>query len=250
MRGGDSVIVHSSYRSLGQVEGGPEAVIDALLATVGPRGNLMLPTFNYSSPLPEPCFDPALTPARTGVIAELGRKRPDARRSLHPTHSVAVIGPDASRLTEGHLNGRAFGVGSPIDRLATQDGKVLLLGVGHTANSTIHVAEEHAGIEKVPARQPLPRVQVRLGDGSMIAHQLDSSPSCSAAFEAAAWWLREADEIADIRLGACLMQLMSGRAVIRRVTEALATHPTALRCTNPRCVGCRHGRQAAGRGAP
>lgn len=241
---GDNVIVHTSFRSLHPVEGGANTLLDALLEVLGPQGNLMLPTFNYSHPLPDPHFDPAATQGRTGIVSELGRLRPEAMRSLHPTHSVAVIGPDARELTDGHLKGRAFGMGSPIDRLAERSGKVLLLGVGQTANSTIHIAEEHANIPKTPPRQPLAQVKIRLPDGTQISHQLDSSPSCSAAFEAAAWWLRQHDEIHDARIGTCLMQLMDGAAVIRRVYDALMQNTLALRCTNPLCVGCYTARQA------
>ena len=201
---GDSVIAHGSLRSLGHVERGADTVLDALLEAIGPSGNLMLPTYNYSCPLPEPYFDAVRTPARTGIIPELGRKRSGAIRSLHPTHSVAVIGPDADSLTRNHLAGRAFGVGSPIDRLAQRGGKVLLVGVGHVSNIMIHVAEEHAGVPK-PRWSDEPRsAKVRLPDGAIVAHVLDTSPSCSAGFGAAEHALRRHGAIRDVRLGNCL----------------------------------------------
>ncbi|NQU09683.1 AAC(3) family N-acetyltransferase [bacterium] len=245
---GDSVIVHSSYRSLGEVAGGPATVIEALLDVIGPTGNLMLPTFNYTDPLPEPFYDVDQTACRTGIIPELGRRRPDAVRSLHPTHSVAVVGPDARALTDGHLETRAFGVGSPIDRLAGRGGKILLLGVGQTANSMIHVAEEHAGIPKVSAYDPLPLVTVRLpGDPSrFVRHRLDSSCSCSAAFEAAAAVLRRHHAIRDGRTGNCLLQLMNGRTLIDLLVAQLTPDPTALLCSNPDCVPCGGTRRAIG----
>ncbi len=238
IQSGDHVLLHSSYRSLGAVEGGPEAVLNAFLELIGPGGNLMLPTFNYTSPLPEPCYDPALTPCRTGVLCELGRSK--GLRSLHPTHSVAVIGPDAEELTKGHLQGRAFGPGSPIDRMARRGGKILLLGVGQVANSTIHVGEEYAMIPKSTARtDALPPVKVRIPTGELIEHKLDSSPSCSAAFGGLEAFLREHDEIVDGRLGACLIQSMSGMAVLSRTENLLRKNPRALLCRNPQCGSCR-----------
>lgn len=235
---GDSVIIHSSFRSLGPVAGGPDAVLDALLEVIGPRGNLMLPTFNYTRPLPEPYYDPATTPARTGIIVETGRKRPGAVRSLHPTHSVAVIGPDAEALTRDHLIGRAFGIGSPIDRLAQRGGKVLFLGVSHTANSTIHVGEEHAGLPKAGwSDRPLV-VRVRMPDGVIREHEIDTSPSCSAAFGAAEYALRRQGEIRDLRLGSCMIQLMLGRDVIRRTQALLQEKPDILLCTWSQCRPC------------
>lgn len=239
LRAGDNVIVHSSFRALGPVDGGPLAVLDALLDAIGPRGNLMLPTFNYTSPLPDPYFDPMETPARTGVIPELGRRRPGAIRSWHPTHSVAVIGPDAAELTAGHLDVRVMGKGSPIDKLAQRGGKVLLVGVGMVANTTIHIAEEHAGTPKVSKYDPLPFIKIRKPDGKLIEHQLDSSPSCSAGFEAAALPIRRSGALRDGRAGAALVQLMTGRSIIDAVVDLLRNESAALLCSNPDCIPCR-----------
>ena len=247
---GDGVIVHSSFRSLRPVDGGPEAVIDALLDAVGERGNLMLPTFNYTTPLPEPYYDADATPCRTGIIPELGRRRPGAVRSLHPTHSVAVIGPDADALTRDHLSVRAIGAGSPIDRLAKAGGKVLLVGVGHISNSTVHVAEEYAAIPKVSWYDPLPDVKMRMPDGRVVLHPLDASPSCSAAFGAAEHALRRRGRIRDLRIGPARCQLMTGRDVIELVGEIIEEKPDVLLCTwlacRP-CTGARAGLRRQGR---
>lgn len=235
---GDSVLVHSSFKSLGPVEGGPETVIDALLDTLGTEGNLMLPTFNYSNPVPQPWFDPAETPGRTGILAELGRRRPGAVRSLHPTHSVAVLGPAARALTEGHLAVRAFGPGSPLDRLAARGGKVLLLGVDHTANSTIHVAEERAGRPKGSWFDTLPEVLVRLPDGSLVLHRYDTSPSCSAAFGAAEELLRAANAVQDLTLRTSRWQALRGADILAVVMAAIREQPESFLCDRPACKPC------------
>ena len=235
---GDGVIVHSSLKSLRQVEGGADAVLDALLDAVSPSGNVMFPTFNYSRPLPTPHFDPATTPARTGILPERARLRANAIRSLHPTHSVAVIGPNAKALTENHLQTRAFGIGSPIDLLASRGGKILLIGVGQMSNSTIHIAEDHAQIPKAGVYDPLPSVGVLQADGSVIEHRLDSSPSCSAAFEAAAFPLRQRGAIRDARVGDSMMQMMKGADVLAIIGQLLADQPDALLCNNPQCATC------------
>jgi aminoglycoside 3-N-acetyltransferase len=235
---GDSLIVHSSYRSLGEVEGGAETVIDALLEAIGPTGNLVLPAFNYTSPIPQPYFDPAETPARAGIIAELGRRRPEAMRSLSPTHSVAVIGPDAADLAAGHLEVRTFGIGSPLDRLAKRGGKVLLLGVGNDANSTIHVAEEYAGVPKALWTEAPTETRVLMPNGTIRAHEIDTSSSCSAAFCGADYALRRHGLIRDARIGGCKLQLMRGQDVIDRVSALIHAQPDILLCTWPRCLPC------------
>lgn len=237
---GSSLILHSSLSSLGHVEGGAETVIDALLDVIGDTGNLMLPTFNYTQPIPETYYDPATTPCQTGIIPETGRKHAGAVRSLHPTHSVAVIGPKAVALTQDHLAGRAFGIGSPLDRLAQMGGEVLLLGVGHSSNSLIHVAEEHAGLPKVPFDPgPLPFFNVKMPDGTVLSHRLDTSPSCSTAFGGVEYALRRHGEIRDSKsIGSCKMQMMSGKALLQRVTKIIEEQPDVLLCTYPGCHPC------------
>lgn len=142
LRQGDCFILHSSLRSIGYIEGGADIVIDAILEVVGPKGTLMVPTFTPRCSL----FDVCKTPSEMGLITETLRRRPQAFRSWHPTHSVAAIGYSAEDLTRNHLKHRALGKGSPIDRLAKMGGYVLLLGVGHDVNSTIHVGEAWAEV--------------------------------------------------------------------------------------------------------
>jgi aminoglycoside 3-N-acetyltransferase len=245
LESGDRLVVHSSLRGLGWIDGGPDAVLDALLEVIGPGGTLMLPTFNYTRPPLEGIFDPAETPCRTGRLPETARKRPNALRSLNPAHSFAAIGPEADALTRGHLETRAFGIGSPLDRLAARGGKVLLLGVGQVANSTIHVAEEHAGIPKGAWYDEQPRIPVRMPDGTLRTHQLDTSTSCSLAFGGAEGVLRRQKAIRDGMVNACFLQLMRGADVITHVAALLREAPDILRCTRAGCRCCAEGRRLA-----
>jgi len=86
------IMVHSSYKSLGGVQGGAETVIDALLDFVGPQGTVLMPTFNFESWTQNHYFDIQETPSRMGIITELARLRPDARRTPHPLYSFAALG--------------------------------------------------------------------------------------------------------------------------------------------------------------
>ena len=235
---GDSVLIHTSFRAFKPALNHPEEVIESILTCIGSRGNLMLPTFNYSQPRPKPYYDRDTTPCRTGAVPEYGRQRDDAIRSLHPTHSVAVIGPDADELTHNHLNGRAFGVSSPVDRLAQRGGQVLLLGVTHIANSTIHVGEEYAKLPKVLSGPPKPCVKTRMPDGRIINHQLDTSPSCSLGFDALETPLRHQGHVTDGMFEKCPMQLMKGKSIIDQTVQLLADNTDALRCNNPTCKWC------------
>jgi aminoglycoside 3-N-acetyltransferase len=146
---GAQVLVHSSLSSFGHVEGGADAVIDALLDTVGENGTVIVPTLTATalhSPETPPVFDPVNSKCWTGRIPETFRARPEAVRSLHPTHSVAAIGASADELTRDH----SFSVSpcdekSPFGKLAkSENGYVLLLGVGYDSVTTFHHVEELA----------------------------------------------------------------------------------------------------------
>jgi len=145
---GDCILVHTSLRSFGHVEGGADAVIDALLEAVGPKGTVAVPTLTgrrEDSAEHPPIFDVRNTPCWTGLIPETFRQRLEAVRSLHPTHSVAAIGPQAGFLTKDHLKSPTpCGRDSPYMRLAELDGKVVFLGVTLYCCTLLHTVEESA----------------------------------------------------------------------------------------------------------
>ncbi|MEM8708501.1 MAG: AAC(3) family N-acetyltransferase [Actinomycetota bacterium] len=158
---GMTLMVHSALSRLGFVAGGAHTVVLALLEAVGPIGTLMMPTHSThlsepsewsNPPVPEswfqplrdemPAYDPALTPTRSmGAIVECFRHVPGVMRSAHPCVSAAAVGPDAEILVSEHALAHALGEGSPQARLYDLDGHVLLLGVDHGNNTSLHLSE-------------------------------------------------------------------------------------------------------------
>ncbi len=171
---GQSVLVHSSLSSFGHAEGGADTVIDALLETVGASGTVLVPTLTGSeslSPDNPPVFDPVNTPCWTGRIPETFRQRPGAIRSLHPTHSVAAIGADAQALTADHIDSLTPCDNlSPYAKLAQSDnGYILLIGVNHQSNTTMHHVEELVGVQY--HMQPgLARARIRVDGQEIVRH--------------------------------------------------------------------------------
>jgi aminoglycoside 3-N-acetyltransferase len=156
---GGVLLVHASYKSLGHLAGGPQAAVEALLAVAG---TLVVPTHTPENsdpagwsnpPVPEevwelirtrsPGFDPLRTPAGRwmGRLAELVRTWPGALRSDHPEVSFAAIGPLAAQIVGDHRLDDGLGERSPLGAVYRFDGQVLLLGCGHDANTSLHLAE-------------------------------------------------------------------------------------------------------------
>jgi aminoglycoside 3-N-acetyltransferase len=209
MAEGQTVLVHMAMSSLGWVIGGAEAVILALLAAVGERGTIMMTTHSSSNtdpsewqhpPIPEtwwqavrdhtPAYNPLTTPAREmGAVPQLFRTWPGAMRSAHPAFSLAALGPNAKYLVADHALEEDAGDRSPLGKLYELDGHVLLLGVGHENNSSLHLAEFRADY---PGRHTLRTGSATLVDGrrqwvtyETLCFNPDDFAEIGAAFEKA-----------------------------------------------------------------
>lgn len=142
-----TLLVHTSFKSMGEVEGRADTVLDALIEYMK-EGLLVLPTHTWRYINAEnPKFYVEDSPSCIGILPELFRKRPEVIRSLHPTHSVAALGKDAENFTRGNEKfdtpcARGSSWGKLLDMKAT----ILLIGVDLRRNTFIHGVEEWADI--------------------------------------------------------------------------------------------------------
>ncbi len=175
---GDLVMVHAAVRRVGRLLGGPDALIAALCDAVGPDGTVAAyadwdagyeDLVDATGRVPErwrgdvPGFDARTSRASrdNGVLAEFLRTVPGARRSGNPGASVAAIGARAAWLTEDHPIDYGYGPGSPFEKLAAAQGKVLMLGAPLDTMTLLHHAEHLARLPDKRRR----RIEVPFADG-------------------------------------------------------------------------------------
>ncbi|MBU1661335.1 MAG: DUF4910 domain-containing protein, partial [Chloroflexi bacterium] len=133
-------------REPGGVEGGPQTVNEAILDVIGPGGTLIQPTFNYDFLKGVP-WDIRTTPSQMGVLTELLRTDPRARRMFHPIYSMAAIGKHVEELA-AHRTNDCFGETTIFKKFRDWDAKILILGLIYSKSITfLHHCEQAAGVD-------------------------------------------------------------------------------------------------------
>jgi aminoglycoside N3'-acetyltransferase len=226
---GSVLLVHTSFRRVRPVEGGPAGLILALRETLGPKGTLVMPAWTGDDSTP---FDPARTPAAAdlGVTADTFWRLPGVLRSGHP-FAFAAAGPEAARILADPLPLPPHIPASPAGRVHELDGQVLLLGVGHDANTTLHLAEIIGG---APYRVPKHCTVLRGGIPTRILYQ--ENDHCCERFALADDWLRSRGQQREGRVGSADARLVRSRDIVAAATERLAADPLIF--LHPAGHGC------------
>ncbi|WP_062108777.1 AAC(3) family N-acetyltransferase [Bacillus niameyensis] len=138
-----TLLVHSSFKSIGEVDGGPDTVLDSLSEYMK-DGLLVLPTHTWSYiDGKNPIFSVEDSPTCVGILTERFRKRKGVVRSWHPTHSVAAIGKDATAFTSGDEKfDTPCARGSAWGKLLDRQAQIMLVGVDLRRNTFMHGVEE------------------------------------------------------------------------------------------------------------
>jgi aminoglycoside 3-N-acetyltransferase-4 len=226
---GGVLLVHTSFRAVRPVEGGPLGLIEALREALGPKGTLVMPSWTGDDNAP---FDPRSTPASPdlGVVAETFWRLPGVLRSNH-LQAFAAVGPEAAGLLSDPLPLPPHLPESPVGRVHERDGQVLLLGVGHDANTTLHLAELLAD---VPYR--VPRSCTVFQDGRPVRLEYGENDHCCERFALADEWLRARGLQAEGRVGHAQARLVRAWEVVRVALEHLDADP--LLFLHPPEAGC------------
>jgi len=258
---GGVLVVHTAFSKVGPLEGGPRTLIDALLDAVGssvprflgssgnsatslvsapprnrgtqePRnrqeGTLVMPSMSDDDEHP---FDVATTSCRSlGIVAETFRRLPGVLRSDNP-HAFAAIGPRAAEILAPHPIDVPHGLNSPIGRVYELDGQVLLLGAGHDANTTIHLAENLAGV-----RYRI-RHHVTLPAGRFEYDEIDH---CCENFALMDGWIEQRRGV----VGNAEARLMRSRDVVAAALEHLRRNELVFLHEKGACEECDLARRA------
>jgi aminoglycoside 3-N-acetyltransferase len=256
------VIAHASLRSFGEVEGGAPMVVQAFIDSFGA---VVMPTHTYKSmivpqagpdnnamdygkPDPfnaEPEFFTPHMPADIlmGAIPEALRQRPGAKRSSHPILSFAGFNADAILATQTIKEPLA-----PIQALAEENGWVVLAGVDHTVNTSMHLAEKLAGrrqfIRWALVRDMLTRpVPLKLAGHNFASTSVNERviecpgfPGCSAGFQAISKDIQPFTK--RVTAGNSAIQAVPLAALFHAVISKINQDPKALLCFDPNCARC------------
>ena len=184
----DALMLHSSMKAIGEVDGGADTVIDVFMEYLS-DGLFMTPAHTWAQMSENyPIFNPKTEPACVGIIPNLFLKRPGVVRSLHPTHSIAAYGALASEYVQGEeLCTTPCTPGGCWDRLRNIHAKILLLGVTHIRNTFIHSIEEVLDVPERFTEKPV-QFYIQMSDNrripvSMYRHYNQHTAHISESFD-------------------------------------------------------------------
>lgn len=218
LKKGDTVLLHSSLSSIGHVEGGAGAVVDAFLSVLGPEGTLVVPTFG-----------------KLGVITETVNGRPEAARSIHPLASVAAIGAKAVEICRDHWKAElAHAEGTPYSRIAEMDGYVCLLGVDQDRSTTLHTVEE---LLRLPYLSTTADIAFSTPEAD-VRRSWDYFPGPHRDFIGLDRILRESGRMRMGKIGAAVVRLIRSRELIEMARAHGEKNPGFVLCDNPECSDC------------
>jgi aminoglycoside N3'-acetyltransferase len=230
VRPGSVLVVHTAFSKVAPVEGGPRGLTDALLAALGPQGTLVMPSLSDEDEIP---FDATRTPCRgMGVVADTFWRMPGVLRSDNP-HAFAASGPKAAEVLADHPVDVPHGLDSPVGRVHDVDGDVLLLGIGHDANTTIHLAENLAGV-----RYRLPHHVTVTRDGRPTCVDYVEVDHCCQNFARMDEWLGDSAGQRIGTVGRAEARLARSRDIVAAALAMLRDDETVFLHTAGVCEEC------------
>ena len=221
---GSVVMLHSSYVGLEPMDGGADAVVDAFLDVLGPKGTLMVPAFGA-----------------LGIIPEMVKKRPEAVFSPCPKGTIAAIGAKAKEIAKDHWKAEsAHGENTPFTRLRDLDGYICLLGVDQDRNTTLHSVE---ALLELPYLSDT-TATFKTPEGKTVTKTWKYYPGPHRDFIGLDKYMRHEGIMKIQRIGNAQVRLIKARDLFDLCLELGEHDPAFALCENPACDDCVRQRAA------
>lgn len=220
LRPGGVLLVHTAFSKVNPIEGGPVGLISALRAALGSDGTLVMPSMSYDDDHP---FDKTRSSClEMGIVADTFWRLPGVLRSDN-NHAFAAVGPLAENVTAPHPVDHPHGLDSPVGRVYQMDGQVLLLGVGQDSNTTIHLAENLAGV-----RYRRSKYITVLKNGLPTRLDYLEIDHCCQNFSLVDGWMDERQLQNRGKVGYAEARLIRSHHIVSVVTEQLRINETTF----------------------
>jgi aminoglycoside 3-N-acetyltransferase len=221
------ILIHASGEYLNNA-GVKLADFNQLITACSRHRTILMPTFPFEGlalhGIEETMFDLKRTPSKMGMQTEIFRRSFGVKRSLHPTHPVAAIGALAEDILDSHHQSiYPFASDSPFGRLDAFDGQIMLLGVGLSVLTHVHVSEDHLGsdfpvdvyLEKVF------RVPVANSDVSNFVETRIHNPQVSRSknIEKLRPFLLQKNALEERNVGGTMIQVLSASRTTDTILE-------------------------------
>jgi aminoglycoside 3-N-acetyltransferase len=249
--GSRPALVHASLSAFGNMQGGANAVVSALKQHFE---TVVMPTFTYRTmvipeygppnnaihygsggainKMAEVYHNDMTADPLMGIIPETLRQLPRASRSRHPILSFS--GLNAAKYLKSQTREHPL---APIAALMEDNAWILLLGVGHTSNTSIHLGERLAGRKTFTRWALVP--------GKIVS--CPGFPSCSDGFDALQPHLEPVMRVTQV--GPAWIQAIPLSLVVRTVRHIVEEDPLALLCNVSGCPRCEAVRNSLGTSA-
>ena len=234
------IIAHTSLKRFGEIEGGAQTVLDAMLASFS---RLIMPTFTYktmitpevgppnngitygsekdNNKMAEPFYPKMLADKMMGILPRTLLRKEGSIRTVHPILSFGGFNADHILITQTLYDPLV-----PIGALAEEDGWVVLINVDHTVNTSIHYAEKLAGRRQFVRWALTPERVV----------ECPGYPGDSSGFQAIEEYINP--DTRRVELGEGFIQAVSLKRLFDAVGELIKNDPLALLCERSDCERC------------
>lgn len=232
LNGNETILIHSSMKAIGDIEGGAETVLDAWTEYFQ-GGLLLLPTHTWKTVNEEhPVFVLEKEPSCVGILTNLFMKRKGVIRSMHPTHSMAGFGKNAAEYLAGEeYCNTPCTPGGCYDRLKDVGGKIMLAGVGHERNTYIHSVEEVLNVPNRLSDKPMKLTIVCNNENKTIymrKHYNEQQPHISEDFVKLAQAYLDCKAAVNTQFGAADTILCDAEGIFKVTRHILAPDPECL----------------------